>query len=241
MSITDDPTRLAKLLASLNVSGPNRPLGPVETAVEIENFLSHLKNDKTKLCRRLPIKIDMVNAFLRLAKLPLQIQDAIVWGEAKPGSGQISFTAAQLLARLNPDDARKVAQAAFDSDKPLTREEASNIVSCYNKHAGRNLDECIREVFNVMRPLVVEYYLFISGMDPETARLLFDTGRDASRSANEILSKKFPADSIKSVRVSKSTIKIMLTKDGNEFLRQYSGAKKIPRKDAINKIIAEAL
>ncbi|MGY5147881.1 MAG: hypothetical protein ACW9W4_07780 [Candidatus Nitrosopumilus sp. bin_7KS] len=244
MSLLKNPKRLAKLLASVNVTHSDRPLGPIDTAEEIKELLSELHNDKNELVNRLPISLDMVKAFLRLLELPMEIQDIVIWGQSKQDTGEISFTSAQELVKLNSsEDILKLVSAIHSVPRPVTKDEVKGIISLKNRNSKKTIDDCITEVLNVTRPVVIQHFLFISGIQPSIVQSLKIASEKSSKNLNEfaleIISKVFPSQSVKGIKVHDDYVRLSLSKDGREFIRSYIDKNNLLRKDLIDDIFSK--
>ena len=234
--------RLARLLTSINVAYSDRPLRPIEVCDEIWNMLYDLDGDKDELVKRLPLKTDMINAFLRLRRLPAQIQDLVVWGDSKKESGEISFSVAHQLVKLKEeDDILKLASAIHHQDKrPITKEELKSIISAKKHNQDKSIDECIKQVTNITRPIIIEHFLFISGISPEIVNKLKNnskTGRSIEKLALDIISKKFPSDSLHNIKIFDDYIQLAMTKEGRAYIQEYSKLNNLLRKDVITHIL----
>ena len=131
MYILNNPARLAKLLASLNVpNNLNRPLSPMDVAREIKTLQKDLNNDQNELVKRLPIEQDMTKQFLSLLRLPPQVQDMVVWGESKKETGALGFSVAARIAMFDePQDVLKLVGTVTEMSRPITKEEVKGMLS----------------------------------------------------------------------------------------------------------------
>ena len=147
MHILNNPTRLAKLLVSINV--PNnlgRPLSPMDVAREIEMLQKDLDNDQNELVKRLPIKQDMIKQFQSLLKLPPQVQDMIVWGESKRETGALGFSVAARIAMFNnPSDVLKLVGTVTEMSHSVTKDEVKNILSMKRRNPNISIEDCLLE------------------------------------------------------------------------------------------------
>lgn len=249
MMILEDPKRLAKLLASINVSHADRPFTPIEAAEAIRDMLSDLGGDMQELRNRLPLSNDMIMAFQRVLSLPSQIYDIVVWGKSKgdaSNNGEISFSVAHFLARLeDKEEILKLVSATLDMSRPVTKDEIKSIVSLRRRSPDKTIYECMREVINVTQPIIIHDFLFISGIDPLLVESLKEysqqCGKETDQGALALLSPVFPRDSVKDVKVRDDQIRVMLSKQGHEFIGTYAGANNLSRKSVINHIISKGL
>ena len=242
-ALLQSPKRLAKLLASVNVSGSERPLSPVEVAVEIDSMLAELGGDRAQLLERLPLSGDMVDSFSRLLRLPPQIHGIIVWGSPDPGTGQISFTAAQELGKLDrPEDILMFVNASHEASKPLTKNEIGAMVSLRRSHPEKTAEDCIAEVTNVTRPLVTHHYIFISGIGTAAIRSLNAPagGKGPDERALAALTEAFPPGSVTGAKIGKDHARITLSREGSEFIQVYADRNSIPKKDVVDHIILKS-
>ncbi len=239
MSILQSPKRLAKLLASINVSYSERPISPIQVAEEIGELLKELNGDKNELKKRLPLSQGIIDGFLRLLNLPGKIQDIIVWGESNKNTGEISFSAASYICKLeNSEDVLKLVGAMHDLDRPITKEEIKDIISLKKHNSGKPIENCINEVLGVTRPTVIQHFLFISGIDPSIVNELKAESQKNNMKLDDcginVLSKLFPSGSLKGVKIHDDYLQLHLSEDGRNFMRRYGDSNNISRKDIIN-------
>ena len=239
MSILQSPKRLSKLLASINVQYSDRPLSPIQVAEEIDELLRELDGNKSELKRRLPISQSIIDGFLRLLKLPKEIQDIIVWGDSNKNTGEISFSAASFICKLeNSDDILKLVGAIHSLDRPITKEEIKDIHSLKKHNSKKTIENCIGEVLGVTRPIVIRHFLFISGIDPAIVKKLkTESQKNDTKLDNfgfDILSKPFPPSALKGAKIHDDYLRLYLSEEGRNFIRKYSDSNNILRKDVIN-------
>lgn len=239
--LLQSPKRLAKLLASINVNHSERPLNPIEVSEEIRSMLTELNNNKSELLNRLPLSLDMIDAFLRILKLPPQIHDIVIWGNSNRGSGQISFSVAQQLGRLDdPKNILKFVNAFHMASKPITKEEIKSAISFKRHNPTKPIEDCITEITNVTRPIIVQDYIFISGINPSIVQLLKESSVKKNLTLNEhalvIISNVFPSDSILGIKINDDYVRIMLSEEGSKYMRSYADSNGLSKKDIINHI-----
>lgn len=240
MNVLNNPQRLAKLLASLNVSGTERPLSPVEVASEINAVRDDLNGDLKEVVRRLPVSLDIVKEFLYLMKLPPEIQDVVSWGESRKGDGTIGFSTAAKVARLKDnEDILKLAGTILDMSRPVTKEEVKEVLSLKRRIPKKSIDECIMEVLNVTRHTTIHHFLFICRIKPNVVELLSrsDHSHGDQDKMLSILKGKFPSETLKSVKVSDDRIRLVLEKEGWEFISTYVERHGLLRQDVISHMI----
>ena len=238
MYMLDNPRRFAKLLASLNVPGSNRPLSPIEVANEIYALREDLGGDLKETIRRLPISEDIVKEFAWLRKLPRKIQDVVVWGESSKKDGTIGFSAAAKMARLdNHDDVLKLAGAMLDMSRPVTKEEIKGVISLKKRMASKSIDECVREVLNVTRQFTVNHFLFISGIKSNIVATLNEVEHGRHDNVGKALKGVFPPGTLKNTKVSNDHIRLALDEEGWEFISVYSKRHGLPRREVVNHML----
>ena len=243
MQVLDNPQRLAKLLASLNVSGSNRPLSPVEVANEINAMCSDLNGNLKEVIKRLPVSNDIIKEFLCLIKLPIEIQDIVTWGESSKTCGSIGFSAAAKMSRLkNRDDMLKLASTILDMSRPVTKEEIKEVLSLKRRIPNKPIDECITEVLNVSRQTTIHYFLFISRIKPNVVALLSKniSGQSLQNIVSSILKGSFPSETLKNAKVSSNRVRLVLEKEGWEFIATYAEQYGLLRQDVVTHMLESA-
>ena len=246
MSLLQNPIRLAQLLSSINISNSDRPLSPIETAEVIHELLIELGDDKLELEKRLPLSKSMINNFFKLLFLPPKIKDMIKWGESSKRTGEISFSSACKLSNLkNENDILKLVYAITNLSRPITKTEVADIVSLKNKNHDKSIDDCIKEILNVNRPLIIEHFIFISGIQTSIVKLLQNLSENKSISIGDFaineLSTIFPPNSIKGIKIYNDYTRISFTQEGITFINDYIKYNNILRRDTINHIFTKIL
>ena len=241
MPILNNPQRLARLLASLNVQGVCRPLSPVEVANEIDAMRDELGGDVKATIGRLPVSAYIVNEFLRLKSLPAKIQDAVVWGESKSNDGSIGFSAAAKMTKLeNGDDILKLAATMMDMTRPVTKEEIKGVVSLKRRIPNKPIEECISEVLDVTRSITIHHFLFVSGIKPHIVQTLVgDDGIDEERLAS-VLRGSFPTGVVKGVRVLNGSVRLALDEKGWKFIAVYAKRYGLLRQEVVSHMLEAA-
>ena len=240
MHIINNPARLAKLLASVNVpKNSDRPLSPMDVAREIEVLQKDLNNDQSELVKRLPIKLDIIKQFQSLLRLPPQVQDMVVWGGTKKKTGVLGFSVAAKIAMFgNPNDVLKLAGTVTDMSRPLTKENVKNISSTKKSNPDTTIEECILEILNVTRPITITHYMFVSGLDSNIVQVLKklsqESNQDINQFAADALRKIFPKDCVESVKIFTDYTRLSLTKEGMDFITKYSTSYDVLRQNVLN-------
>lgn len=240
MHVLNNPQRLSRLLASLNVSGSNRPLSPVEVASEISAFRNDLGGDLKEVVNRLPVSADIVNEFLWLPKLPHKIQDVVVWGESSKKDGSIGFSVAAKMARFsNHEDILKIAGATLEMSRPVTKEEVKAILGLKKRVPSKPIDECMGEVLNATRRFTVNHFLFISRIKPSTAASLASnkSGQSLHDEVLIALKSSFPLGTLKNIKVSNERVRLALDEEGWNFIATYCKRHRLARQEVVNHML----
>lgn len=239
MLVLNNPQRLAKLLASLNVPGSDRPLSPVEVANEIELMCNDLSGDLKGVINRLPVSADIVKEFLALMKLPPEIQDVVTWGESNKANGSIGFSAAAKISKLkNHDDVLRLAGTILNMSRPVTKEEIKGVISLKKRVPDKPIDECIAEVLNVTRQTTIHNFLFICKINFNIELLAKNNPKSSFHDAVfSILKGKFPPETLKSVKISGDHVRLVLEKKGWEFIATYAEQHSLYRQNVVTHML----
>ena len=115
-------------------------------------------------------------------------------------------------------------------------------MSLKNRNEQKTMDDCIKEVLNVTRPITIQHFLFISGIQPPIVQSLMKASEEKNIELNEfaikIISKKFPSDSVKGIKVHDDYVRLNLSKEGKTFIKEYSDSNNLLRKDVIDHIFS---
>ena len=243
MHIINNPQRLAKLLASLNVPGSIRPLSPVEVANEIGVMCDDLGGDLKEVINRLPVSTDIVKEFLCLNKLPPEIQGVVTWGESSKEDGSIGFSVAAKISRLNDhNDILKLAATVLDMTRPVTKEEVKGVLSLKKTNPDKPIDECIREVLNVTRKITIHHFLFICNIKSDIVTLLDNnqSGKNARDQVMIVLNDIFPTGTLKDVKVTNERVRLALNEEGWKFISTYTDRHSTTRQNVVNHMLESA-
>lgn len=227
-------------MASIAVTHSDRPLTPTQVSNDISELLEDLDGDYDELEKRLPIKKEMVKHFERLLKLPLEIQDIVVWGDSKKDTGEISFSSANQIAKIeNPSDVLELVSAIHSVPRPVTKTEVKNIISLKNNNENKTMSDCIKEVLQVTRTEIIQSFIFISGIDSILVKKLLSENNleNINKHILNILSPKFPPNSLKNINLKEDHIRLSLSKDGRNFIHEYSRNEDIPLRDVVNHLL----
>lgn len=243
MQIINNPQRLAKLLASLNVPGSNRPLSPVEVANEIDVMRADLDGDLKEVIRRLPVSPHIVKEFLYLGKLPPKIQDVVTWGESSSEDGSIGFSVAAKMSRLsNHNDILKLAGTILGMTRPITKEEVKGVLSLKKTKPDKPIEECIREVLNVTRQVTIHHFLFICNIKSTIATFLVNSGskKNPQDQVLAALNSVFPTGTLKNIKVRNERVRLALDEEGWKFISTYTDRHSLARQDVVNHMLESA-
>ena len=157
------PLELGRLRMSVGYGThkKGRPLSPIEVGL-------HLR----RACDAGMSLIDCANEiqlngtghigrFLRILKLPNDLQHLINWGS---GKDFIGFSSAVELVRLqNPDDQRMLARSILTNR--LNKSEVRQIVQL-RMRTVRSISDCVTEIIG-MRTLIEKRYIFIGSLNDQ--------------------------------------------------------------------------
>lgn len=249
MALLQNPKRLARLLSSIQVSHSDRPLGPIETAEAIQEVLEELGNDTQELQSRLSLSSSMISAFARVLTLPENIKGIVSWGGSNHDmsrDGEISFSAAQQLARLkSTNDILRLVGTTLKMSRPVTKEEIKAIVALRRENPQKDIDDCIREVLDVTRTYVVQHFVFISGIDPRLVvrlkAMAHKDGRELDELALGVLSGNFPRDSIKGIKVRDDHVRVSMSEEGHKFIKSYAESHDLSKRSVLDHILSREI
>ena len=242
MSLLQNTKHMADFLSSINVPYSDRPLSPIEVAKTLSGLLDELGHDQNELVRRLPLSQNSVKSFQRLLRLPSKLHGAIVWGEPK-STDELSFSAAASIAKLkDKDDMLKLVGSMHELGKPASKSEIQGIVGLKNRCPEMGIDECIAQVFNVTRPTVIQHYIFISGVNPLIVKSLAKSAKSANKKLDDfahlVLSRQFPENSIKGIKLHDEYVHMSLSKEGHDFVSKYPALNNTSNNDIINQLFS---
>lgn len=245
MCILKNPERLANLLASINVpKASSRPLSPIEVAREMQSMLEELGGDQRELAKRLPISNEFIREFLRLLKLPTKYQDAVVWGGSDRDAGLLGFSVAAKIARLDQyEDQEKLISEILDMSHPTpTKEEIKEILSLKRQNPEKDMSECLSETLNITRTVIVQHFMFVSGLAQtfEDALIKKGAGQRQSNAAFDVLSPIFPSGVLKDAKVFKGHIRLLMDERGPKFITEYSQQHGLLRQNVVNHMLESA-
>lgn len=245
MGIFNEPVRLAKLLASVNTHNSDRPLTPVETARWLKEAKEEL-GSKQEVMRRVDIGKSMWSAFENLLKISDEIESSICWGKSNSKKFQIGFSLAHYLAEgLTKEEQMMIVDQMWEEnmDRPYTVDELKRIKS-HHKSTGKPIDESIKHILKLDRPIKDTIYIFISGMKEN----IFENLKKKSKETNirldlfaaQILAKFFPPDTITNVKVRSTVIRVSFSMKGERHFKEFLKTEKISKNDIIEHIFTKA-
>jgi hypothetical protein len=133
--------------------------------------------------------------------------------------------------------------AVHSISRPVRKDEVKGIISLKTRNLEKTIEECITEVLNVTRTEIIKHYIFISGINPVIVQALKNTSIKNNENLNEfalsIISKKFPVNSVKNVKLYDDYIRISFTKEGRDYVSSYSNSNNLLRQDVINHIFTD--
>ena len=222
------------LLASLGTHKRYRPLSPVETARELQNFL-----EKGGRPEQLPVSEETIREFLGLLALAETVKKMVGWGGIS--KGEIGMYSGYRISMLEKrEDQEILARAVLERE--LTSKEVGRIVRHRNRHPEKSIEECIETVM-AMRP--IKRHLFITQMSDETRRKLEQEARMRNTSITNllegILSKEFPSGSLISLSLREDLVTLFLEKEGNEALMRKWKELGVSLKEVLDVIVLKHL
>jgi len=243
MHIEDDVKRLAKLLMSVNVSSKKvRPLTPIETAREIQQWMEEKNLSKDEMSKKLRLKTtDMITQFLSLLQLPDEIQHAIEWGKNR--ENHLGFSAATELSTLTEQkDMAKLAKAMINYT--FSREEVEAVIGLKKRNSEKSIEDCIYEI-KKFRLKILAGYLIVSPISEKNREILkkyanLDNITSAELLRN-ILEEYLPKKSISSTKIREEGVTLSLDEVGYEKFNRISIQFKILLKDTIDFLIERKL
>jgi len=137
----------------------NRLLSPIEVGLLLER--AHKGGASLEDCAK-ESGLDgtgHIGRFLRILKLPQDIQHLVGWGSPKGGIG---FSAAVELVKLQDDNDQRVVAEAILSNNLKSREIRQ--VAQLRTRSGKSIDECLKEILE-MRPKIDKRYVFIGSVE----------------------------------------------------------------------------
>jgi len=241
MGIFNEPKRLAKLLASVKVSGSDRPLSPIKTARWLKEGVDEL-GGKQHVMDRVDIGITMWAAFEKLLTIPEEIENGICWGQSNPDTLQIGFSVAHYLAEgLEPSEQIALLNAMWEIDRPYTTEELKRIKSFYKSNSDKSIEEAVWHILKLDRlPKKEIIFIFISGLKESIYQNLKKKSEENNvpldEFAKQVFSKNFSENSITGIKVRQNVVRIIFSEKGKKEFNEMARDKKISKNDIVNHI-----
>ncbi|MBA7499600.1 hypothetical protein ES704_02345 [subsurface metagenome] len=147
---------LRDLILSVGTHKQERPLSPIEVAMLLETAIESGTTIE-QISDEILLDSTMINRFLRLLNLALEIQHVVGWR----GKSRVSFSTASEIARLEtPEEQELLGKATLENR--LSKREVIQIIEVRNKF-NKPIGECVEEILK-MRPRVIRRYLFIGAI-----------------------------------------------------------------------------
>jgi len=241
MGIFNDPKRLAKLLASVKVSGSDRPLSPIETAKWLKEGVDEL-GGKQQVMDRVDIQKSMWAGFEKLLTIPEDIENGICWGRSNPDTLQIGFSVAHYLAEgLEPSDQIALVNEMWELDRPYTTDELKRIKSYYKSNTDESVEAAAAHILKLDRPPKKEIiFIFISGLKESIYQNLKKKSEENNVPLDEFVKqvfvKNFSEDSITRIKTRKNVIRIVFSEKGKKDFNKMANSKGISKNDIVNHI-----
>jgi len=237
MGIFNNPKRLAKLLASINVPGKDRPLTPVITARWLHEGVEELGSEQ-EVMERVELKKSMWSSFKRLLKINENIENSIVWGTSNPETLEIGFSAAHSIASFEPSEQTTLVNAMWDSNQSFGLELILRIKSFYKSHPEKTLNDAITSILKIDMPKKLILDIFISGLKDS----IYDNLKKRSLEKNitidefgkEILSRSFSENSLIGVKIKKNLVRIAFSTSGKKEFDKMTNSNTEIKNNLIN-------
>ena len=232
MQLIEDLDRFAKLLASVKVSGKVRALSPFEVTGDIRRMLEEGLTAK-EISYRLSIKKDWINPFLKLDKLPEELQNAVIWGKSTDIG--VSFSTAELVAQMDtPEDMRILLESAMKHK--FTKVEIENIIKL-KKEGTMPITQCIVKVKDI-KPVTEYKYMYVIAVNQDTITQLEELSKSQnlglSACLKGILSTHLDRKDILAVVVKGQNIAISLNAKGANIFSGILSNNKLTVGDSIS-------
>ncbi len=157
------PLELGRLRMSVGygMHKKGRPLSPIEVGLHLRRACD-AGMSLTDCANEIQLNgTGHIGRFLRILKLPLDLQHLINWGS---GKDFIGFSSAVELVRLqNPDDQRILARSILTNG--LTKNEVRQIVQLRIR-TDRTISDCVTEILG-MRTLIEKRFIFIGSLNDQ--------------------------------------------------------------------------
>lgn len=223
-----------------------RPMTPAEVAIAIRELQEATKEPLEKTARRLNVHKDTCSMFLAILDLPEDWHNIWKFGQADE-SGRLPFSMASKLApkfkknQISKNDLDLLKGAALDPKTPARRDDISNILSCLSKNPGRTLEECMKEIMNLI-PERIPGYVFITDINPEFVSKLksrsVKIGKPVKDVVLDIFSHYFSDNTIEDLRIKNDQyIQILFNEEGHKTLYKLAVKYKVVLKNLINHIL----
>ena len=134
-----------------------RPLSPIEVGSLLQQAREHGLSVQ-ECAQAAHIDATGVGRFLRILKLPEDLQHLVDWGT---GANAIGFSSAVDLVRLGEDDDQRAVAKSILTDR-LRSKEVRQVVQL-RARSGRAIRDCINEIVG-MRPTIAKRYVFIGSL-----------------------------------------------------------------------------
>lgn len=238
MQLIDDLDRFAKLLASIKVNGSVRALSPFEVTGDIRRMQEEGLTPK-EISYRLSIRKDWINPFLKLCRIPEELQNAIIWGKSTDIG--VSFSTAELVAQLDdPEDMRILLESTMEHK--FTKVEIENIIKL-KKESSIPITECIVKVKDI-KPVTEYKYMYVITVNQDTIAQLKDLSKsrnhDLPACLKDILSTHLDKKNILAVVIKGQNIAISLNAAGASIFSSILSNNKLTVGDSIRYFLGEA-
>ena len=209
MSTDLSDTEWSDLVLSVGTHKKNRRLKPLEVSSYIARAVDH--HSLKFISEKIDLGNYMIERFLRLLKLPEEIQPLVIWGRYP---GYLSFSVAAEIANLkDPSSSRDLAKAVLENGLKEIEVRAT-IQSMYR--TGINLGKAVKSVLN-LRPRTENLIMFMGALPTGVnERIDQSVARDRLR---KFLSSKAGAKNVVSVSFNEGKYSFILNTDDEQSSR----------------------
>ncbi len=154
-------SEVRQLILSVGTHKSARPLSPVEVAKLMDKALEAGEKRREIAARLLLEDSSIIGRFIRLLRLPPDVQQLIGWG-SDPAT--LSFTAGSEIARLE-DEQEQLALATAALENRFSKSEIMQVVQI-RQRSGNSIKECMKAVLN-QRPVIERRHVIVGSLQSE--------------------------------------------------------------------------
>ena len=241
IKLVDDLPTYADYLLSLGTHKKNRPFEPIEVSKLTQRLIDeNPTEDINRIAKRTPVSVDQLREFLKLSKLPEQVQNILGWG--RDNRENLAFSAGAIISELKePKDMERLGKSAIMNN--LKKNEIERIVSLKKNYEDRSIDECIEEV-KKLRPLIEEGYMFVSHISEITLNKLNETSKNRNILVNILVAgliDNLLKEGKSKIVIRDKTIFITVNEKSYKHITKLQNSNNIRLKELADFLISEAM